>query len=84
MENNNLEKAICGSFEEAKKVEMVYHAIQTAKDMIALTYKPDNEAYANPLKQITDEKIKEYYYELNSMCCDLIDRGVMRWQKEEQ
>lgn len=82
MENNNIEKAICDSFEEAKRIEMVYQAIQNAKEMIALIYKPDNKSYVNAFRDITDEKVKEYYYDLNSMCCELIDRNVMQWQQE--
>lgn len=68
---------------EAKQVEMVYRALQSAKDMIALVYKPDDKAYTDPLEHITDKKIQDYYYELNTMCCELSDRNVMDWQKED-
>lgn len=68
---------------EAKQIEMVYECLGRAKDMIALIYKPEDEKFANPLKQITDKKIQEYYYELNTMCCELANRNVMLWQKED-
>lgn len=69
---------------EAKQIEMVYECLGRAKDMIALIYKPEDEKFANPLKQITDKKIQEYYYELNTMCCELADRNIMAWQKEDE
>lgn len=68
---------------EAKQLEMVYNAIGYAKDTIAMIYKPDDKPYTNPMTDITDEKIRDYYYELNSMCVDLSERNVMIWQKEE-
>lgn len=68
---------------EAKQLEMVYNAIGYAKDTIAMIYKPDDKPYASPMTDITDEKIRDYYYELNSMCVDLSERNVMLWQKEE-
>lgn len=68
---------------EAKQLEMVYNAISYAKDMIAMVYKPDDKPYASPMTDITDEKIRDYYYELNSMCVDLAERNVMIWQKEK-
>ena len=82
MEEQKLEKDILSSMAEHKKIEMVYQAIQNAKEMIALIYKPDNKSYVNAVRDITDEKVKEYYYEMNSMCCELIDRNVMQWQQE--
>ena len=69
---------------EAKQIELVCEAIGRAKDMIALIYKPEGVPYCNAIKHITDEKIKDYYYTLNSMCCELMDRGVMAWQREEE
>lgn len=70
--------------DEAKQVEMVYRAIQGAKDIIALVYMPEGAEYAHPINDIKDEKIQDYYYTLNSMCCELADRNVMGWQKEDQ
>ena len=68
---------------EAKQIEMVYEIISNAKRMIALVYKPDKELFADP-KHIKDEKIREFYYEMNSMCVELADRNIMLWQKEDQ
>lgn len=68
---------------EAKQLEMVYNAIGYAKDTIAMIYKPDDKPFASPITDITDEKIRDYYYELNSMCIDLSERNVMIWQKEK-
>lgn len=70
--------------DEAKQVEMVYNAIGHAKDTIEMIYKPDSNKYTNPIKDITDEKIRDYYYTLNSMCVDLAERNVMNWQKEDE
>lgn len=69
--------------EEAKQIEMVHDILCNAKEMIAMVYRPDGNAYRNPIKDITDEKIKDYYYEINHMCCELSDRGKMIWQKED-
>ena len=69
--------------EEAKKIEMVYNAIGYAKDMIGMIYKPANNPYTNPMTDITDEKIRDYYYELNRMCVDLSERNAMIWQRED-
>lgn len=69
--------------EEAYKVELVYTALQEAKRMIALVYKQKDRPYTNPCEDITDEKINDYYYRLNDMCCELADRNVMVWQKED-
>lgn len=68
--------------EEAKQIEMVHDILCNAKEMIAMVYRPDGNAYRNPIKDITDEKIRDYYYEINHMCCELSDRGKMIWQKE--
>lgn len=68
---------------EAKQIEMVYECLGRAKDMIALIYKPEGEKYADPLNNISDKKIQDYYYKINSMCCELADRNVMSWQKKE-
>lgn len=69
--------------EEAKQIEMVHDILNNAKEMIAMVYRPNGNAYRNPIKDITDEKIKDYYYEINHMCCELSDRGKMIWQKED-
>lgn len=68
--------------DEPKRIEMVYQAIQNAKELIALAYKPDGEKYTQPIHDIKDEQIQDYYYTLNHMCCELADRNVMEWQKE--
>lgn len=68
---------------EAKQVEMVYRAIMNAKDMIEMIYRKEGEACTHVLDDITDETIKDYYFTLNEMCCELADRGVMAWQKED-
>lgn len=69
--------------EEAKQIEMVHDILNNAKEMIAMVYKPNGNAYRNPIRDITDEKIRDYYYEINHMCCELSDRGKMIWQKED-
>lgn len=69
---------------EAKQIEMVYECLGMAKDMIAMIYKPEGEKYGNPIKDIQDKEIQKYYYDINKMCCDLADRNVMLWQKEEK
>lgn len=68
---------------EAKQLEMVYNALGFAKDTIAMIYKQEDKPYASPMTDITDEKIRDYYYEINSMCVDLAERNVMLWQKEK-
>lgn len=69
---------------EAKQIEMVYECLGRAKDMIAMIYKPEDEKYGNPIKDIQDKEIQKYYYDINKMCCDLADRNVMLWQKEDK
>lgn len=68
---------------EAKQIEMVWEALNHAKKAIALIYKDENEPIGQPDKDIKDEKIQSYYYKINDMCCELSDRNVMLWQKEE-
>lgn len=68
---------------EAKQIETVYHIINNAKDMIALAYKPEDKAYCQPSEDITDEKVQDYYYTLNDMCSELLERDMMRWQQED-
>ena len=69
--------------EEAKQIEMVHDILCNAKEMIAMVYKPNGNVFRNPIKDITDEKIKDYYFEINNMCCELADRNKMLWQKED-
>ena len=71
------------SNKESKRIEMVYEVLGRAKDMIAMIYKPDDVAYCNPSKHITDADVQDYYYQINDMCCELSDRNVMLWQKED-
>lgn len=68
---------------EAKQIETVYHILSSAKDMIALAYKPDDHKFCQPSKDITDERVQDYYYTLNDMCIELSERGVMMWQQED-
>ena len=42
---------------EAKQIEMVYEALNSAKKAIALIYKDENEPIGHPDKDIKDEKI---------------------------
>lgn len=68
---------------EAKQIEMVYEALNSAKKAIALIYKDESEPIGHPDKDIKDEKIQSYYYTINDMCVELADRNVMLWQKED-
>ena len=68
---------------EAKRIEMVYEVLNNAKRTIALIYKDENEALGHPDKDIKDEKIQAYYYQINDMCVELAERDVMLWQKED-
>ena len=67
---------------EISKIELIYTALQEAKRLIELAYKPEGKPYGHPDSDITDEKIRSYYYEINEMCCELADRNVMPWQKD--
>lgn len=67
---------------EAKQVEAVWKILGNAKEAIAMVFKPENKTYSRA-DDITDEKINEYYYDLNRMCIELADRNVMLWQKED-
>ena len=49
-----------------------------------MVYRPENKPYTRPVDDITDKKINEYYHKINRMCCELSDRNVMLWQKEEE
>lgn len=68
---------------EAKRIEIVWRLLSDVKETIALLYKPDGQTYSNPADDITDEKIQDYFYKINKMCCELSDRNIMLWQKEE-
>ena len=68
---------------EAKQIEMVYEALNSAKKAIALIYKDENEPIGHPDKDIKDEKIQSYYYTINEMCVELAERNVMLWHKED-
>lgn len=69
---------------EAKQVETVWRILGNAKEAIAMVYRPEDKACSHPADDITDEKINKYYFDLNSMCCELSDRNVMLWQKEDE
>ena len=68
---------------EAKQVEMVWRAINRAQETIAMVYRPEDKPYSNPVDDIIDKKINDYYFKLNEMCIELSDRKVMLWQKEK-
>jgi len=68
---------------EAKQVEAVWRILNNAKEAIAMVFRPENKTYSRPADDITDEKINQYYYDLNHMCIELSDRNVMLWQKEK-
>ena len=68
---------------EAKQIEAVWRILGNAKEAIAMVYRPENKSFTRPADDITDEKINKYYFDINSMCCELSDRNVMIWQKEE-
>lgn len=67
---------------EAKQIEIVYETLNNALRIIGLAYKPEGEGVCSPYEDITDEKIKEYYYDINTMCVELADRNAMDWQKD--
>ena len=69
---------------DAKKLEIVWRTLNNALDIIALVYKPDNRMYSTPAEDITDEKVNEYYYKINSMCVELSERKAMLWQQEDK
>ena len=62
---------------EEKKLEMTYEVISKAKQMIEQIYKPEGEICVHQ-EDFTDEKVKDYYYQLNTMCLELSDRGVFK------
>lgn len=79
-----LEEEEMKRMEDAKKLEMVWRTLNNALDIIALVYKPDNRMYSTPAEDITDEKVNEYYYKINSMCVELSERKAMLWQQEDK
>ena len=68
---------------EAKQIEAVWRILGNAKEAIAMIYRPEGQSFTRPSDDITDEKINEYYFKINDMCCELSDRNVMLWQKED-
>lgn len=68
--------------EQSKQIEIVYEALHNAQKMIELAYRPEGKEFCSPCDDITDEKIKEYYYDINTMCIELSDRNAMNWQKD--
>lgn len=68
---------------EAKQIEAVWKILTNAKEMIAMVYRPDGNVHSHPYNDITDKAIKDYYYKINDMCCELSDRNKMTWQKED-
>ena len=79
-----LEEEEMKRLENAKKLEIVWRTLNNALDIIALVYKPDNKMYSTPAEDITDEKVNEYYYKINSMCVELSERKAMLWQEEDK
>lgn len=67
---------------EEKKLEMAYEVLSKAKQMIEQIYKPEGKISVK-YEDFTDEKVRDYYYQLNDMCLELSDRGVFPWQKED-
>ena len=68
---------------EEKKLELVYEILNNAKFLIGQVYKPEGETCCK-YDDYTDDKVREYYYELNGMCLELSERGVFPWQKEDK
>ena len=79
-----LEEEEMKRIKDAKKLEIVWRTLNNALDIIALVYKPDNRMYSTPAEDITDEKVNEYYYKINSMCVELSERKAMLWQQEDK
>ena len=67
---------------KATQIEIVYDALHNAQKMIELAFKPEGKGFCHPLDDITDEKIRDYYYDINTMCIELSDRGEMDWQRK--
>ena len=67
---------------KATQIELIYDALHNALKMIELAYKPDDKEFCHPLEDITDEKIRDYYYDINTMCIELSDRNAMDWQRK--
>lgn len=67
---------------EEKKLEMTYEVLTKAKQMIEQIYKPEGKICIR-YSEFTDEKVRDYYYRINEMCSELLDRKIFPWQKEE-
>lgn len=67
---------------EEKKLEMTYEVLSKAKQMIEQIYKPEGKICIK-YEDFTDKKVRDYYYQLNSMCLELSGRDVFPWQKED-
>lgn len=61
--------------EEGEKLYIIWSGMNSTKDLIfALYYKTDSGW--------VDDKMKEYYYSINDMCCEILDKNKMEWQKD--
>lgn len=67
---------------KATQIELVYEALHNAQKMIEIAFKPDGKDFCQPIEDITDEKIRDYYYDINTMCIELSDREAMDWQRK--
>lgn len=67
---------------EEKKLEMTYEVLTKAKQMIEQIYKPEGKICIR-YGEFTDDKVRDYYYRINDMCSELLDRKIFPWQKEE-
>lgn len=69
---------------KATQIELVHGALHNALEVIGLAFKPDGKEFCSPCDDIDDEKIKDYYYDINEMCIELADRKAMDWQKNDK
>ena len=63
---------------ESIKLEIIWKSLSNVQNLINMFYK-DKKNY-----KFTDEKMEKYYYKLNDMCLEILDRKQMDWQKEEE
>lgn len=64
------------------QVEQVWEALGTAQKFMKLAFTKDDSPERNCSPEvITDEQIREFYYQINSMCIELNKRNVMWFQK---
>lgn len=65
------------------QVEQVWEALGTAQKFIKLAFTKDSspERDCSP-EVITDEQIREFYYQINDMCIELNNREVMWFQEK--